>query len=96
MVEQVWHDLSTESQEGMLYGELEVEETLKGRERYRLQNPSKSGYIIDHDYDGSQIILSGYDLLFLHDGEEIAYEAEDFEEMHGNLKGWFEEEEENS
>ncbi len=95
LTEQVWNDLSSDPKEVMLYGELYKQETITGRENYSLENLSKAGYILEEDYDGRKVFLTGYNLVFLDEEEEIAYESDGYEEMRDNLKGWFDDETEN-
>lgn len=90
-VEQAWHDLRNEPQSVMVYGAVSVTESLTGTENYSMQ-PERVGYVLEQDFDGRDVIVSGYDLVFL-DSSEVVYDAESFEELRENVRGWFPENE---
>lgn len=93
LAEQVWEDMRKDPQKVMLYGEVETSESLTGSERHEMPNPEKAGYILDEDYDGKTVVVSGFDLLFIGEDGEFEYNGDSHEELRDNLTGWFDEEE---
>lgn len=91
-LEQAWYDLRKEPQSIKIYGRLEVRESLTGTETYSMK-PEEIGYILDEDFDGRDVLVSDYDLVFLGDSE-TRYNSQSFQDLRQNVKGWFDDEDE--
>ena len=92
LAEQVWEVIKKDPQQVMLFGELESEESLTGTENYEMPEPERAGYILDPDYSGRTVVVSGFDLLFIEEDDEIEYQGDSHEELRNELKGWFDDE----
>lgn len=92
-LEEAWLDLRKNPRELLIYGTVRTEKSLTGRETYSM-DPERIGYLLEDDFDGRDVLVSGYDLIFLDGEDEVVYTGQDFEDLRDNVVGWFDDEDE--
>jgi hypothetical protein len=78
----------------MLYGCLGIEEGLTGGLDFEMLQVDEAAAVIEEEYDGWTVGVSGYDLVFSKNQDFTVYEADSIEGLERNLADWFDEPEE--
>jgi hypothetical protein len=73
----------------MLHGRLDVEEAITGTLGFELQSVDRAAAVLEEDYEGWTVGVSGNDLVFSEDCDYSVYEGDSIEELERNLMSWF-------
>ncbi len=92
LAEEVWEDSHGTGLEVIMKGRIDVEELLTGTEVFELGYVDRAGVIIEHDYDGRQVGVAGYDLVFMNGDDAVVYRNDSREGLEEDMNGWFDDE----
>jgi hypothetical protein len=94
LLDEVYDDIVSGGMRVMLHGEIVVEEMLTGGYDFELRDVDQAAAVLENDYQGWTVGVSGNDLVFASDGDFMVEEAESMEGLEENMKGWFNDREE--
>ncbi|WP_414837285.1 hypothetical protein ACK3SF_03390 [Candidatus Nanosalina sp. VS9-1] len=92
MAEEAWKDIRNTGLDVIVDGVLHMQEFLTGGQRFELGQVDRTGIVLDDNYAGRKIGVSGYDLVFFDGEDERVYSNSSLDELENEMYGWFNDE----